>query len=73
MIYALRNRATGKLMADKYRMETDDPHEACFYSSERNAKLSVSRRKRTHKNWEPRAPGRYPHDFEIVPLRVVLA
>ncbi|MGN6548411.1 MAG: hypothetical protein ACTHJ3_00740 [Pararhizobium sp.] len=70
MIYILRNKASGLFMADKYRAETADPHAACFYTSEKNAHLSVLRRKRTHKAWEPKRPGMFPSEFEIVPCTV---
>ncbi|MER8591845.1 hypothetical protein NKH33_09615 [Mesorhizobium sp. M1182] len=56
-------------MADKYRRETDDPHEACLYLSERGVKMSIQTRRRHAKknaHWDVI----HPVDFTIVPLKL---
>jgi hypothetical protein len=72
MLYALKNTATGRYMATKgaSRAETDELHKAALYTSETSAKVSITHRKGIAARWSTSG---FPTDFEIVPVKVVLA
>ncbi|MER8407003.1 hypothetical protein NKH16_20105 [Mesorhizobium sp. M1307] len=67
MLYALRNTATGRLMAFvSSPIETDEPSKAVLYTSEKNARASIRQRQRLAAQW----PEHFPADFTIVPLKL---